>query len=219
MKCTVEGWKHQETDWYNYRNQVEETARLAGIFDLKDSLTSDELKPKLVKWFEPGLQSTSIDTGSKNYLDSIDDYEKVISIWPFSTGDRQRQGMRCPSEKWWLKMVSYLIEYGFKVFHFGLEKEALLSTHHSYKKFTNLNFFDQIKLSLATPIVIATDSGPSWVFAAYSHPCIVLMTNWMHNHNRNFEALLPLGDNVRMVFEEGGCDKIKHHIVLKEINV
>jgi len=209
FKCITEGWKHSDPEWYNYRNQVEETSRLAGIFDLKEVLTEEEMKPKLIKWFDLGLQSSHADTGSGGYLDSIDDYKNVISIWPFSTGDRGRQGMRCPSKEWWEIMVDILLNE-FRIWHFGLDSEPILSQSRNYIKLTGLSFFDQIKVSLATEMAIATDSGPSWVLSAYDFPTLVLMSNWMHNHKKNLQALLPLGDKVQMEFVENGCDNLKH---------
>jgi len=47
MKCTMMNWHHDELDWYNHRGQIEETARIAGIYDIKKILTEDELYPKL----------------------------------------------------------------------------------------------------------------------------------------------------------------------------
>jgi ADP-heptose:LPS heptosyltransferase len=114
-------------------------------------------------------------------------------------------------------MVKLLIDQGCTVFHFGTAAEPRLSDSDGYKNQTQLSFFDQIKLSLATKVAITTDSGPSWVLSAYSHPCITLLSNWLTGHTRNFQALAPVGDNSIMLFEEGKCNNINRQTVFETI--
>jgi hypothetical protein len=45
----MDGWKHEPVDWYNYRDCIDETARVAGIMDMK--LVPLQKYPKLYKWF------------------------------------------------------------------------------------------------------------------------------------------------------------------------
>lgn len=217
IKCNLAniGPRHTHRDWYNYRNQVEETARIAGVMDLYDVLDNNERQPKLNRWFDIGKDDKSLETHSIENKGDLTDYSNVIGIWPFCSG--ADWGIRCPSEKWWKIMVNEMISNGYRIFHFGLNSEPVLSEDKNYERYTTIPFFDQIKLSLATKKVICTDSGPSWVISAYDHPCIVTTTNWLPCHVQNFDALVPPNDNTISAFGWKQCDNIKHEEVLRNL--
>jgi hypothetical protein len=129
VKCTTKNWKHSRPDWYNYYTQVEETAIIAGITDIHDVLNKEEMIPNLHRYFDIG------------------NYKDTIAIWPFSS-DAIDRGNRCPSRMWWTKMIDVISGMGYKVFHFGLHTEPCCSSLPTYKEYTFLSFFEQVKLSL-----------------------------------------------------------------------
>lgn len=207
---------HPTPYWYNDFSCVEETARLAGIFDIKDVLDEEEMKPRLKKWFPTGLVSSANHGYTQTYDNSHNKLSKVISIWPFAQYGMQAN--RSPSLDWWRKMVSKFFDVGIYVYHMGYMTEPTICSEGQYfKRFTDLSFFDQIKLSLGTKLTIGTDSGVMWALGAYSHPAIHLMTYWMPGHLRNPDALSPVNDNGITLFEPDGCDNISHKKVLEEV--
>lgn len=209
IKCTMTNWKHDELDWYNHRGQVEETARIAGIYDLKDVLTPEEMYPKLYKWFDVGPEDPNFHTYSKQNREQKL-LDNTIAIWPFATaGDKLG---RSPSVTWWGNLIEKLEKMGYSIAQFGHTKEPIIWPHVT--RYNHLSFFENIKLSLACKMVIGTDSGPMWVMGAYDHPAIHLMTNWLPGHTRNFDALTPVNNNHATFFEEGGTDNINQGDVL-----
>jgi len=197
---------HDRKDWYNVRSCIEETARIAGIFDLKDVLSEDEMKPKLVKWFDVGLENPACHTYTRSNNTNLENFENNISIWPFST-EALNLG-RSPSPAWWNKLITMLIKDGYTVCHYGRATEPRLSNLDGYINLTHLSYFRQLKACLASRLCIGTDSGSQWVVGAYSHPAINLVTNFLPNHHSNLLALDPINDNAVTFYENGGCDNI-----------
>lgn len=210
--------EHSSYDWYNQNNLVEETAYLHGIYDIKDHLSEEEMKPKLEKWFDVGFENTIQGTYSKENNINLRFFNKNIAIWPF-TGNGIEVG-RCPSEKWWKAMISKLIVNGYTVFHYGLDSQPRLSNSDKYKKLTYLSFFQQIKASLASKFFISSSTGPIWIMGAYQHPGIILETYWLPGHNKNKNSVTPINDNGIIIFVEKnnlGCDKISHEDIILQI--
>jgi len=205
------GAQHSIPDYYNYRSKVEETAHMNGILDIKDVLTKEEMKPRLYKWFDPGLHEVT-STYAKYRNQSNQDYYNNISIWPFAGSHG-----RSPSSKWWNRLIDNLILNGYTVNHYGMPWDPVLSNLDGYKTYPHLSYFDQVKAALASRLVIGTDSGAQWVMGAYSHPAINLMTNWLPNHNTNLLALEPVNDNGQTFYAHGGCDNISAKEVLNNI--
>lgn len=210
FKCTMDGWKHDEPDWYNYRGQVEETARIAGIYDLTDVLTSEEMYPKLYKWFDVGEEDPNFQTYSKeNKPEAL--HDKTIAIWPFATSARNMPG-RNPSVEWWEYLIKEIRIMGYDVLQFGYTGDYQL---RGSIKFVNKTFFEQVKIALACKMSIGTDSGNMWVMGAYGHPAIHLMTNWLPGHTRNPDALEPANCNQSVTFfEKDSTDNISQGDVL-----
>lgn len=209
IKCTMTNWKHDEQDWYNHRGQVEETARIAGIYDLKDVLTVEEMYPKLYKWFDVGEDDPNFQTYSKHNREQKL-LDKTIAIWPFATaGDKLG---RSPSVEWWRELVLKAVNMGYEIAQLGYKNEPEISSYT--ERYNHLTFFEQVKMALACKMVIGTDSGPMWVMGAYDHPAIHLMTNWLPGHTRNFDALTPVNNNHATFFEQGGTDNISQKDVL-----
>jgi len=213
---TSEGWKHSDKYWYNNISCVEETAIIAGIDDIMNVLSECERKPFLNKWFNTGFENYDCHTYSKDYIEKdVETFSKNIAIYPFATaGDKTG---RSPSVKWWNKMIDLLIEYGYSVYHYGRPSEPKLSKNEGYISFIHLPYFEQLKIALASKVVIGTDSGSMWVIGAYSHPSIHLITNWLPNHKDNLLALAPVNDNSINIFAEKGCDNIKQDEILQII--
>ncbi len=212
--CTYENWRHSKPDWYNYTNCVEETAFIAGVDDLLSVLSYDDLYPKLEQWFEVGSDDPNFQTYSKHSNADIRVKHKTIALWPYATATGKIQ--RSPSWHWYEDLVLSLNMQGYDVFQFGYQADAKIHGTHTY---THLSFFDQVRLALSCKMSIGTDSGNMWVMGAYSHPAVHLMTNWMHNHEQNFDALLPVNRNGRKVFAEGGANNISRNQVLMEVNL
>lgn len=215
FKCTMDNWKHDEIDWYNYRGQVEETARIAGIYDLKEVLTEEEMMPKLYPWFDVGYEN-GVSTYAKENDAEEHDFSKTIAIWPFATSAKNVPG-RNPSPEWWNVLICLIHNMGYKTMIFGHKSEPLIPNIGNYNYFRNLSFFEQVKLALACKMSIGTDSGPMWVMGAHSHPAIHLMTNWLPGHTWNFPALVPANKNGKHFFGFGGTDNIPDKSVLEEI--
>lgn len=193
VKTIQEGWKHDRPDWYNYRSNVEETARLAGIFDMSEVLTEEEMKPKLHKWFSSGIFNPANHTYSKKEIVSVAKLD--IAIWPI-TGTHPNTS---PKIEWWKTLTNRLSSMGYVVGHFGFNTDPTIS---NAERFTNYSFFEQMKISLSSKLVIGTDSGTMWITGAYSHPAISLITNYFKNHNSNKLALAPINDNGLNIFYE-----------------
>jgi ADP-heptose:LPS heptosyltransferase len=210
-----DGWKHEKKFWYNETSCVEETARVAGIYDIRSVLNEEEMKPKLDKWFNVGFDNPECNTYSKNYISNDDIFNNNIAIYPFATaGDKTG---RSPSVKWWEKTIDSIIDYGYSVYHYGRPNEPLISNNKMYKSYVHLPYFEQLKAAMASKVVIGTDSGAMWVIGAYSHPAIHLMSNWLKNHNSNLFALAPINENAANLFGHEKCDNIRGEDVLEEI--
>lgn len=216
VKTTSENWKHSRPDWYNFINCVEETAIIAGVHDLTEILSKDEMTPQLHQWFDTGVPDVKCNTYSKKYIPRLDASDKNISIWPFASGTGGKIS-RSPSVGWWTTMINMINDNGYTVHHFGHPNEPALSTSVLYTHHKELSYFEQVKASLASNISIGTDSGAMWVMGAYSHPSIHLMTNWMNGHAKNFTALEPINDNGKTFFTENGCDHINHIEIMEHI--
>lgn len=193
FKCTMDNWKHDEPDWYNRRGQIEETARIAGIYDLKEWLTEEELMPKLYKWWDDG---------------SLDD--NTIAIWPFAGRDAVE--LRSPSVTWWGELMREIENMGYNVAQFGHPKDMIIWPH--VKRYNHLSYFEQVQKALTCKMSIGTDSGNMWVMGAYSHPGINLLTNWLFYHNNNMAALAPVNKNAINIFGQGSINNISHSDVL-----
>lgn len=215
IKTIYENWKHSSLYWYNTISCVEETALIAGIKDIKEVLTTEEMKPKLVRWFDVGFDNINANTYSKDHDQDKSLFGNNIAIYPFATaGDKTG---RSPSEEWWKITIKKLIGNGYTVFHYGRPTEPILSNDKNYRSYTHLSYFKQLKAALASKAVIGTDSGAMWVIGAYAHPSINLMTNWLNKHNDNLLALAPINDNAVNLFEKGGCNNISQDKVVETI--
>ena len=197
------GW-HDDSKWHNKRSCIEETARIYGVLDLMETLTKDELYPKLYKWFDVG-RPNAISTYSKSNTASNDEFKNSVAIWPFASSGHKG---RSPSVSWWKKVIDALGNKGISVFHYGRDSEAIITDHPKYFKETRYCYFDQVKMAIASQVVIGPDSGSMWVMGAYSHPAINLVTNFLPNHNSNLLALNPINRNATTLFEKNGCDNI-----------
>ena len=55
---------------------------------------------------------------------------------------------------------------------------------------------------------IGTDSGSMWVLCAYSHPSLIISTNWYENHKSNLLATIPPNINSEVIFKENGFESL-----------
>ena len=203
-------------DWWNKRDCIQQNAYMSKIYDLKETLSEDELYPNLIKWFDDGIEIPQ-KKGAYTYKKILNKenkrLEKAISIWPFAAYGRSQT--RSPSVQWWNKLVDKLIKKKIRVFHCGYITEPSVSDNNNYYfKITDQEFLDQIKLSLATNISIGTDSGSMWVLGAYSHNSLCLSTNWAKNHISNLDAFIPRNINGKSIYSQDGCDNIDiEHVI------
>ena len=214
--ATFENIKHDTPDWYNYRCQVEETARLGGIYDLKEVLTEEEMMPKLERWFDVGYQNFEEGTYVGAHHQDNAYFNGSIAIWPFAMAVHAG---RSPSVEWWKRLVDTLILEGYRVLQFGYSSDPILSENKDgfYKRFNDNSYFDQVRFALATNFSIGTDSGNMWVMGAYSHPAIHLITNFLPGHSKNVLALAPINKNATNLFVEDGVDNIKYNDIVSKI--
>ena len=218
-KSFYERTHYDREDWYNIRDCVVENALMSGIDDIEKVLSKEELFPKLEMWFDPGFESFQKKGAyTFNKVENKDNkkLKKYISIWPFAGYGRSND--RSPSQEWWTEVINQLINKKIYIIHCGYINEPNLSSNSTYyKKITDVDFFEQIKVSLGTSLSIGTDSGSMWALGAYSHPSIHLMTNWAnfkYRHETNFTAFEPLNSNSLTFFERNGCDNINKDEVI-----
>lgn len=215
IRTTQEGWGHTPKDWYNYRSCVEETAIVGGIPDLNLILTEEERKPRLVKWFDVGFADSEAHTYSRSRQLDLTQFDNNIAIWPFATAGGG--GGRSPSVRWWGELIEKLLKLGYTIYHYGRATEPTLSSSPGYLSFTSMSYFEQVQASLASKLVIGTDSGSQWVMGAYSHPAINLMTIWLPGHTSNLRAFEPVNDNAETLFSDVGCDAIPTEAVVRNV--
>ncbi len=212
--------KHNEKEWYNKRSCIDETALMSGIVDLDKFLTKNEKIPYLYKWFDGGfddIPKKGAYSYDKVFSKKNDTLSKSIALWPFAGYGRSKN--RNPDLNWWKKLVENFNKKSIKVFHFGYINEPNLSDNNAfYEKLTSLDFFTQIKISLGSKLSIGTDSGSMWVLGAYSHPSLIISTNWYENHKSNLLATIPPNINSDVIFKENGFESLSiEEIVEKSI--
>ena len=215
-KCSIilpKNGNHRPQDWFNYTECIRETANLAGLKDLDQVLTPEEMYPKLYKWFPYESNMPENNGYTRAYTSPSE--EMVVAIWPFANYTMVPQ--RSPSPTWWKKMIELLIQHDFRVHHFGFSAEPDLSTHKAYQKCTHTSFFDQVQKSLQSKLAVGTDSGSMWVLGAYQHPAIHLTTNWVSGHKKNFEAFVPANKKGTSFFAKNDINKIAQDDVLKTV--
>jgi len=173
---------HSSADWPNNYNIYEETALMAGFtLEQYNTLTDEEKRPKLIKWFNVEKQRP-----------------KTIALWPCAGYGNENK--RNPSELFYLALIGGLSLYGYKIIQFGHPKDYNLQSlvnvcdqhvKDNFSVINHLSFFDQIKMTLGCDLVISTDSGSGLIFGAYEMPQISLLTNHFPNHTKNFTAFSP----------------------------
>ena len=197
---------HEDKYWYNKRSCIDETALMSGITDFNDILSKNEKIPYLNMWFDAGfedVQKKGAYTYKKVHSKKNHILSKSVAIWPFAGYGRSKN--RNPSLDWWKRLVLDFNKKSIKVFHFGYINEPNLSENNTYyEKLTDLDFFSQIKISLSSKLSIGTDSGSMWVLSAYSHPSLIISTNWYENHKTNLLATVPPNINSEIIFKENG---------------
>jgi len=207
-----------ENDWYNKRSCIDENALMSGINDLDKFISKKEKMPYLHKWFDSGfddLQKKGAYTYDKVDSKKNDVLSKSVSIWPFAGYGRSKN--RNPSVNWWKNLVSDFNKRSIKVFHFGYVNEPSLSDNNAYyEKLTHFDFFSQIKISLGSKLSIGTDSGSMWVLSAYSHPSLIISTNWYENHKNNLSATIPPNINSELIFKENGFESLSVEEIIEK---
>jgi len=197
-----------QQDWPNYRNIYEETWVMAGLpMEYYNSLTAEEKRPKLYKWFDIEKQP-----------------KKTIALWPCA--GYGRENTRNPSEKWYLSLITLLSKEGYNVIQFGHPNDYNFNKTINAQKewfkinfncFNGLPFFEQIKMSLGCDLAIATDSGSSLVLGAYEMPQITLLTNHFPNHIQNLEAFAPNNPNNINFVSLNGADNTDIFKVVEKV--
>ena len=198
--------QHPEFDWYNKYHMVEENARMMGLYkEWNEFLTEKEKIPHLDPWFD------------------ISRYEKTIAIWPMAGNGLDLK--RSPNLLWYENLIGTIIERTeYSVFIFGHPKDFYISgDNYKYNRvtnFNNLDFFEQIKMTLGCSIMIGTDAGSSLSVAAYNLiPQICLLTNWQNNHHSNFLALSPLSDKCINLFKKNDINLIFYEEIIESIKI
>ncbi len=210
--------KHEDKYWYNNKSCIEETALMSGIADLDEFLSENEKIPFLTKWFDVGFddeQKKAAYTYEKKESKKNKLLSNSLSIWPFAGYGRSKN--RNPSTEWWRALTKKLTDNSINVYHFGYLNEPVLSDNGNYHNLTNLDFFNQIKISLGSKLSLGTDSGSMWVLAAYNHPMIILGTNWYENHTNNFRATIPPIVNGECIFKKNDFKDLSINEVYEKI--
>ena len=191
---------------------------MSGINDFNETLSENEKIPYLTKWFDSGfedIQKKAAYTYEKVDSKKNDVLSKSVAVWPFAGYGRSKN--RNPNLNWWKSLVSDFNKKSIKVFHFGYINEPNLSEDKTYyEKLTDLDFFSQIKISLGSKLSIGTDSGSMWVLGAYSHPSLIICTNWYENHKSNLLATIPPNINSEVIFKENGFESLSVEEVVEK---
>ncbi len=201
-----------EQDWPNYRSFYKETFIMSGLSENNyDSLPIEEKYPKLYKWFRPEPRPSN--------------HKKIVSIWGFASyGGKEVK--RNPSKEYWERLAHTLLDNGYGVCQFGHPKDPILFDDTSvsgdfidrnFKRFNDLDFFQQIRMTLSTDLVLSTDSGSGLIFAAYDMNQINLIARHWPGHVQNPLALAPIGKNTLNFLGGTGCDSINIDSVMNAI--
>lgn len=202
---------HSREDWPNFFTIFEETWLMSGL-KLEDyhSLSEEEKRPKLVKWFNIEKQP-----------------KKTIALWPCAGYGNENK--RNPSKEWYFNLTKKLISEGYSVIQFGHPKDynfiplilappySRIDGFENFQSLKHLPFFDQIKMTLGCDLVISTDSGSGLIFGAYEMPQISLLTNHFPGHTRNLTAFAPNNLNNTNFIGVGNPDNISQEEVLKRV--
>ncbi|MEK6881177.1 MAG: hypothetical protein AABY22_16270 [Nanoarchaeota archaeon] len=192
--------QHRRWDWYNDEqaspNMVMENFNMVGMnWKL---LNDNELVPKLVKWFDIDKKET-----------------KSIALWGWAGYFRDKN--RSPTLEFWNKLVNALYHNDYKIYQFGHPNEPKIDFA---MRCNELAFFDQIKHSLGCSLSLNTDSGSGLILGCYEgYRQITLLTNWMQNHNCNFNVLTSKNPNNISLFAKDGCDNIPQEKVLDYVKL
>lgn len=146
-----------------------------------NTLTEDEKKPRLIKWFPTEKQGS------------------FISIWGsagYENADPANK-KRNPSKEYWHGLINRLIKDGYEVVQLGLPSPSL---HPDILNYSHYSLFDAIKLVLGSCICsIGTDSGSMWALGAYGVNQLLLTTYWREGHYQNPNALVPINYKNRAI--------------------
>jgi len=195
--------QHSIWNWHNFYNFYEETFLLSG-FSIEDynALPEDRKLPKLVKWFRPEPRPSN--------------HGKIIGIWGFA--NYGGAGRRQPTQQYWTRLVEKLIGLGYGICQFGhFNDPKIYEDGPNFKRFNEIDFFHQIRMTLSTDLVLSTDSGSGLIFAAYDHPQINWVTRHSDGHIENRFSLAPLGPNAVNFSGETCCDDVPQEEVLAKI--
>jgi ADP-heptose:LPS heptosyltransferase len=192
-------------NWFNERNVYEETWIMAGL-ELEDykKLNTEDQCPRLYKNFTLPIKHTQ---------------KKVIGIWAQAGYAIGNTSKRNPSKSYWQDLINNLISKDFEIWQFGSERDWVFDSHPDLKRFNSQSFFDQIRYSLLTDLVLGTDSGSSLILGGYRHPQISLLRMYKEDgHNKNplaFSSINP--NNYSFVSESDTHDSINQNLLIQKI--
>lgn len=175
--------------WPNFRSIYEETWIMAGLpLNEYHGLPSEQQRPKLSCWF------------------NVTKYPKTVAIFPFAGYNREPK--RSPSVAWYTKLFHELAARKFKVFHFGhfTEHRFFWPDTGFYHNFTELPFFEQIKMAVGCEFTIGTDSGSALIMGAYEVPQISLLGIHWPGHIQNPLAFSTNNPNNQSFVRENASD-------------
>lgn len=188
--------EHPDSVYPSARTIYKESFLMAGLTEqLWNSLSRDEQRPKLYKWWKETKAAP-----------------KTIAYWPQAGYGLENR--RNASFEWRRQFITKLVDNGFKIWQFGAEKDDVF-TIEGVTRLNHLSLFDQIKLSLTTDLMIGTDSGSALIIGAYGHNQISLLTNhWRENQDSH--ALEVDNENNYSFWEKGSADNISIDAVVNK---
>jgi len=183
-----------------------ETWRMAGLpMSEWDSLTPEQRRPKLVKWW------------NEEKPESFG--KKIISYWPCAGYGVENK--RNASKEWCQDLTNALIKEGYCVHQYGTPRDYsfdILEDYQNFRSFKQLSFLEQIKQSLTSDLMIGTDSGSALVTAAYQTQLqISLLTNHWPGIERNKTALASDSPKNFNFFGLDSADRIEIKEVVEKI--
>lgn len=203
---TMPSHPNGDVEWANIRDVYHETALMAGLSE-EDyaSISPEDKRPKLVKWFETERKT------------------RAIAVWPFAGyGNIQKGRSRNPSYFWYCELVKRLSLEGYTVYQCGhnndFYKEGGAITGAIDVR--RLSFFEQIQFTLGCDLMIGTDSGSSLVVGAYELiPQVSLLTDCIPGHVQNLTALQTNSPLNKSFVEVGSADNIKIDQIIEHIKL
>jgi len=162
----------KEKDWYNYRSSLEEACFMATLdYKLLKS------KPKINYNEKQKFNKTSIFIGPKYF-------DQELNCW-FG-----------PEEDWWERLLRNNERYIENIY--GISEFKL---NEKYINIKNKTLEEQVEIISRCHLILGPPSDLTWISSAIGQTNqINILSNEVRDHETNFTAFAPVGENVKNIF-------------------